>query len=88
MNMAKVRIPKDYYFPPEVEARPRDFKLSWLLIQEIGVAAVPPTEFYTSENAHMAEDYLRFAVGLADDSIDQAMERLRDLRKFIEPFPA
>ncbi|KKA18066.1 Kynurenine--oxoglutarate transaminase [Rasamsonia emersonii CBS 393.64] len=61
-NMSSVKLPENYPFPPHVASRPRDFKLSWFLIKEVGVAAIPPTEFYTDENAHIAEDYLRFAV--------------------------
>ena len=53
VNMAKVKLPADYPFPDHVKDRPRDFKLSWFLIQEVGVAAIPPTEFYTDKNAHI-----------------------------------
>ncbi|KAI9869495.1 MAG: hypothetical protein M1813_000284 [Trichoglossum hirsutum] len=82
-NLKKVRIPTDYDFPPHVAERPRDFKLSWFLIKEVGVAAIPPTEFYTPANAHIAENYLRFAVCKNDDVLETAKERLRGLRKFI-----
>lgn len=82
-NMAAVKLPEDYPFPPHVANRPRDFKLSWFLIQEVGVAAIPPTEFYTDENAHIAEDYLRFAVCKNDDILETAKERLRGLKKYI-----
>ncbi|RAL61532.1 hypothetical protein DID88_009571 [Monilinia fructigena] len=61
VNMKKVKIPSDYPFPDHVMNRPRDFKLSWFLIHEVGVAAIPPTEFYTDKNAHIGEDWLRFA---------------------------
>lgn len=84
VNMAKVKLPENYPFPPHVSERPRDFKLSWFLIQEVGVAAVPPTEFYTDKNAHSAEDYLRFAVCKNDDILDSAKERLRGLKKYIQ----
>lgn len=47
------------------------------------MAAIPPTEFYTDENAHIAEDYLRFAVCKNDDVLELAKERLRGLRKWI-----
>ena len=50
---------------------------------ELGVAAIPPTEFYTDENMHLAEDYLRFAVCKEDDVLEKAKERLRGLRKFM-----
>ncbi|KAI9820713.1 MAG: hypothetical protein M1827_005083 [Pycnora praestabilis] len=84
VNMKKVQLPSDYRFPPHVVDRPRDFKLSWFLIKEVGVAAIPPTEFYTSENAHIAEDYLRFAVCKNDDVLETAKERLRGLKKYIK----
>ncbi|OAX84814.1 hypothetical protein ACJ72_00806 [Emergomyces africanus] len=82
-NMATVKLPENYPFPPHVANRPRDFKLSWFLIQEVGVAAIPPTEFYTDTNAHIAEDYLRFAVCKNDDVLETAKERLRGLKKYI-----
>lgn len=81
--MASVKLPADYPFPPHVANRPRDFKLCWFLIQEVGVAAIPPTEFYTDSNAHIAEDYLRFAVCKNDDVLETAKERLRGLKKYI-----
>jgi kynurenine aminotransferase len=84
VNMKKVKIPADYPFPNHVKDRPRDFKLSWFLIQEVGVAAIPPTEFYTDANAHIGEDWLRFAVCKEDDILEQAKERLRGLKKYIE----
>ena len=82
-NMSKVRLPEDYEFPLHVANRPRDFKLSWFLIMELGVAAIPPTEFYLDKNAHIAEDYLRFAVCKEDNVLEQAKERLRGLKKFM-----
>ncbi|KAF7547924.1 hypothetical protein G7Z17_g7381 [Cylindrodendrum hubeiense] len=84
VNMAKVKLPEDYPFPPHVASRPRDFKLAWFLIQELGVAAIPPTEFYTDANAHLAEDYIRFAVCKTDEVLEEAKERLRGLKKYIQ----
>lgn len=82
-NMSSVKLPEDYPFPPHVASRPRDFKLCWFLIHEVGVAAIPPTEFYTDANSHIAEDYLRFAVCKNDDVLDTAKDRLRGLKKYI-----
>lgn len=84
VNMSKVKLPKDYVFPPQVKDRPRDFKLSYFMIQELGVAAIPPSEFYTNENQLLAENYMRFAVCKEDAVLDAAKERLRGLKKFIE----
>ncbi|KAH8811830.1 aminotransferase class I and II [Xylogone sp. PMI_703] len=83
-NLKKVKLPDNYPFPDHVKDRPRDFKLSWFLIQEVGVAAIPPTEFYTDANAYIGEDWLRFAVCKDDDILDKAKERLRGLKKYIE----
>ncbi|KAM4060646.1 aminotransferase class I and II domain-containing protein [Hirsutella rhossiliensis] len=84
VNMKKVKLPADYPFPAHVASRPRDFKLAWFLIQEMGVAAIPPTEFYTEGNAHLAEDYIRFAVCKEDEVLEEAKERLRGLKKYIQ----
>jgi kynurenine aminotransferase len=82
--MTKVQLPKDYSYPPHVAERPRDFKLSWFLIMELGVAAIPPTEFYTAQNAHLAENWLRFAFCKNDDVLESAKERLRGLKKYMK----
>ena len=82
-NLSKVKLPEGYEFPPHVVNRPRDFKMSWFLIMEVGVAAIPPTEFYTEGNAHLAEDYLRFAVCKNDDVLETAKERLRGLKRYM-----
>ncbi|KHJ35935.1 putative aminotransferase class i and ii [Erysiphe necator] len=83
VNMKKVVLPDNYVFPDHVKNRGRDFRLSWFLIQELGVAAIPPSEFYTPENAHIGEDWLRFAVCKEDKVLIEAKERLRGLKKFI-----
>jgi len=81
--MSSVKLPNDYSFPPHIASRPRDFKLCWFLIHEIGVAAIPPSEFCTEENAQMVEDYLRFAFCKDDDVLRAAKERLAGLKKYI-----
>jgi len=83
VNLSAVQIPDNYPFPPHVAERPRDFKLAWFLIQELGVAAIPPSEFYTDVNAHIVEDYLRFAVCKPDEVLEDAKERLRGLKRFL-----
>lgn len=82
-NLAKVKLPESYKFPDHVINRPRDFKLCWFLIMELGIAAIPPTEFYTDKNACIVENYLRFAVCKEDHVLEQAKERLRGLRKYM-----
>ena len=82
-NLKKVKLPENYAWPSQVRDRPRDFKLSWFCIMELGVAAIPPTEFYTDENAYLGEDWLRFAVCKNDEVLDAAKERLRGLKTYM-----
>ncbi|THV70234.1 hypothetical protein D6D19_03075 [Aureobasidium pullulans] len=84
VNMSKVKLPSDYPFPAHVASRPRDFKLSYFIIKELGVAAIPPTEFFTDDNAHIVEDWLRFAICKNDDVLDKAKDRLRGLKKYMQ----
>lgn len=84
VNFAKVQIPDDYDFPEELLQRPRDFRAAYWLIKEIGVVAIPPTEFYTDKNAHLAENFLRFAVCKDDSMLEEAVKRLRGLKKHIK----
>ncbi|KAF2222764.1 kynurenine aminotransferase [Elsinoe ampelina] len=83
-NLAKVQLPEGYDFPAHVANRPRDFKLCWFLIKELGIAAIPPTEFYTDANSHIAEDWMRFAVCKDDAVLEDAKERLRGLKKYMK----
>ncbi|KAL2024131.1 hypothetical protein VTK56DRAFT_9911 [Thermocarpiscus australiensis] len=83
VNLAGLALPPGYPFPPHVAERPRDFRLAWFLIQELGVAAIPPSEFFTDANAHIVEDYLRFAVCKPDEVLEEAKERLRGLRRYL-----
>ena len=76
-------MPPNYPIPEHISHRARDFHLSWFLTKEIGVAAIPPSEFYTRENEHMAENWLRFSFCKKDEVLDLAKERLRGLEKYI-----
>ena len=82
-NLNRVNVPEGYDFPPQVKDKTRDFKLAWWLIMEVGVAAIPPTEFYCDERKEVVADWLRFAVCKEDEVLDRAKERLRGLEKYM-----
>ncbi|ODQ68597.1 PLP-dependent transferase [Nadsonia fulvescens var. elongata DSM 6958] len=84
VHFGKVKIPEDYEFPKELLSKPKDFRVAYWLIREIGVVSIPPTEFYIPEHAHYAEDFLRFAVCKDDAILEDAVERLRGLKKYIQ----
>lgn len=83
VNMKKVQIPTNYIFPAHIENKPRDFKLTWWLIKELGIAAIPPSEFYTEAHQAVAENYLRFAVCKPDEILEAAKQCLRALKRFM-----
>jgi N-succinyldiaminopimelate aminotransferase len=52
------------------------------LIEQIGVAAIPPSAFYSKPHKHLAQHYIRFAYCKTDETLERACERLARLRKF------
>lgn len=50
------------------------------LITEIGVAAIPPSAFYSDSHKAIASHYVRFAYCKRDTSLEAACERLSKLR--------
>jgi kynurenine aminotransferase len=45
VNLVKLKLPDDYVYPLRVQGRPRDFKMAYFLLMEIGLAAIPPASF-------------------------------------------
>lgn len=83
VDFSKVKIPEDYPFPEELRSKAKDFRISYWLINELGVVAIPPTEFYIKEHEKVAENLLRFAVCKTDDYLEGAVERLRLLKEYL-----
>eukprot|EP00158_Paraphelidium_tribonemae_P005943 Partr_v1_DN27596_c1_g1_i3_m30708 putative aminotransferase len=67
-----------------IPPRSRDWKICRWLTAKIGVAAIPPSEFYGPENAHLAENYARFCFCKTDETLVEARKRLQALRKYIK----
>lgn len=83
VNFSKVKIPEDYPYPQEIMDKGKDFRISHWLINELGVVAIPPTEFYIKEHEKAAENLLRFAVCKDDAYLEKAVERLRLLKDYL-----
>ena len=83
-NTAKVKVPEDYSYPDVILQRPRDFKVCYWMAKEIGVVAIPPSEFYCEENAHLAENFIRLAFCKTDKTLDEAAKNLQKLKKYIK----
>ncbi|KAG9298434.1 hypothetical protein G9A89_008698 [Geosiphon pyriformis] len=61
VNTSRIKIPPGYPFPAIIKNRPKDFQTCYWLAKEIGVVGIPPSEFYSPPNRHLAVDYARFA---------------------------
>lgn len=83
VDFSKLILPEDYEYPEDFQNRARDFKLSYWLINEIGVVSIPPTEFYIKEHEKVAENLLRFALCKDDEVLEKAVVRLRELKKYL-----
>ncbi|KAJ1911594.1 arylformamidase [Mycoemilia scoparia] len=83
VNASKVEIPDDFEFPDEIAVRGKSDMLTYFFTTHIGVSGIPPTEFYSPENAHIAENYIRFAFCKTDDILDEAAKRLQAVKKYV-----
>ncbi|CAL9735906.1 probable kynurenine--oxoglutarate transaminase Bna3p [Monosporozyma servazzii] len=82
-NFKNVKIPTDYPFPQELLSKGKDFRISYWLMNELGIVAIPPTEFYIKEHEIAAENLLRFAVCKDDEYLEKAAERLQLLKNYL-----
>lgn len=80
VDFSKVNVPEDYPYPEELLDKGKDFRISYWLINELGVVAIPPTEFYIKEHEKGAENLLRFAVCKDDEYLQRAVDRLKSLK--------
>jgi kynurenine aminotransferase len=84
VNTSKIQIPKDFAFPEILNERGDDFKMCYWLTKELGVCAIPPSEFYVKEHWPLAAHFARFAFCKTDEVLEQAVERLKRLGDFIK----
>lgn len=83
VDFSKVKIPEGYSYPEEIANKAKDFRIAYWLINELGVVAIPPTEFYIKEHEKAAENLLRFAVCKDDQYLEKAVDRLRLLKDYM-----
>jgi kynurenine aminotransferase len=83
VNTSKIQIPKDFKFPEILDDRGDDFKMCYWLTKQIGVCAIPPSEFYAKDHWPLAAHFARFAFCKTDDVLEQAVDRLKALKDYI-----
>ncbi|ORY90358.1 pyridoxal phosphate-dependent transferase [Syncephalastrum racemosum] len=84
VNTTQINVPEDYPFPAELDSRGADFKTCYWLTKELGVCAIPPSEFYSRDHWDLAANFARFAFCKTDDVLHQAVERLRGLKAYMK----
>ena len=57
-----------------------DVEFCKYLIEDIGVATIPPSAFFSAKHRHHAENHVRFAFCKSDATLEQAAERMRKFR--------
>lgn len=58
-----------------------DVAFSRHLIEQVGVATIPPTSFYSAGHKHLGSKHVRFAFCKNDATLEQAAERLAKLKR-------
>ncbi|MEJ5247216.1 aminotransferase class I/II-fold pyridoxal phosphate-dependent enzyme [Caldilinea sp.] len=66
---------------PVQPAERRDVAICRWLTTEIGVAAIPPSPFYSKPHQHLAQNLARFTFCKTDDLLDEAARRLQKIPK-------
>ncbi|KNE57821.1 hypothetical protein AMAG_04668 [Allomyces macrogynus ATCC 38327] len=87
VDTSRIAIPADEW--KEICAVPmpstnRDWRVCYWLTTKIGVAAIPPSSFYSPENAHLAENLARFCFCKTEETLDQAVAALQKLKPYIK----
>lgn len=72
-----ILVHTDHLDVPLEEGYRRDFSICRWFTREIGVAAIPPSPFYSPQHAHLTDNLARFCFCKTDDMLDEAAERLR-----------
>jgi len=75
------KIPKHHYFKSQSKET-LDLQFCRWLTTEIGVAAIPPSAFYSQQNQHLPSNFARFCFCKTEETIDEAAKRLKKLKQF------
>eukprot|EP01116_Phalansterium_solitarium_P013716 TRINITY_DN31117_c0_g1_i1.p1 TRINITY_DN31117_c0_g1~~TRINITY_DN31117_c0_g1_i1.p1 ORF type:complete len:443 (-),score=136.11 TRINITY_DN31117_c0_g1_i1:174-1502(-) len=77
------RVRDEAFYNPADPSR-RDVQFCRFLTKEIGVAAIPPSAFYSPEHAHLGAGLARFCFCKTDETLAEAEVRLKKLRPFLK----
>jgi kynurenine--oxoglutarate transaminase/cysteine-S-conjugate beta-lyase/glutamine--phenylpyruvate transaminase len=83
-DTSKIDLPVDYSKEIGIDGLPltRDWAFCRWLTSEIGVAAIPPSAFFTAKNKPLAANLIRLCYCKEDASIHEAGKRLQKLKQY------
>jgi kynurenine aminotransferase len=85
-DASRIRIPPEWpaanKVPPAILAKPRDYLIAYFIAKICDVVAIPATAFYSSENAALGENFIRFSF-CKDGQIEIAAQRLQKLVPYL-----
>ncbi|KZW04272.1 PLP-dependent transferase [Exidia glandulosa HHB12029] len=84
LDISDFDLPEGYPYPETVAGRGRDFKFGWVMAQEVGVSAIPVSEFYCEEHGNIGEKFIRFAFCKDVGTLRQAAVKLAGLKKLLK----
>eukprot|EP01117_Protostelium_nocturnum_P001384 TRINITY_DN1169_c0_g1_i1.p1 TRINITY_DN1169_c0_g1~~TRINITY_DN1169_c0_g1_i1.p1 ORF type:complete len:356 (-),score=120.21 TRINITY_DN1169_c0_g1_i1:13-1080(-) len=79
-------VDKSLYFK-EDDSKSQDYQFARWLLTDIGVAAIPPSVFYSKEHSHLVENLTRFCFCKKEETIREAGKRLLKLNELRENKP-
>lgn len=85
-DLSAVQIPETYWQEHPTPDLPelQDWKTCYWLTREIGVAAIPPSAFYSPPHQHLASRYARFCFCKTDATLHEAVRRLQKLNMYLD----
>jgi len=84
VDIEKLKIPDDFETLDIIKDRTRDWRAAWFIAQTCGVVVIPPTDFYSKENANIGANYIRLAFCKDLETLRQGGERLQKLAPYLE----
>ncbi|KAJ1509702.1 hypothetical protein HMI54_014535 [Coelomomyces lativittatus] len=85
-DLSAVKVPEHYWLDHEVAGLPdlKDWKMCYWLTKEIGVAAIPPSAFYSQPHQSLAANYARLCFCKTEETLHEAVRRLQKLKLYFK----
>ena len=76
-DISRVKVDEKYFVDEQGNKRTKDYAFCTQLAYEEGVVAIPCSAFYSKEDVHLGEKYVRFAFCKDESMIKDAGKRIK-----------